>query len=274
MTPTKGVLLLLLDEEIVWKQHKGKREIIVEFYPKSSDGKLKRGNSMEKDVYMSISRKSRALLNRQEGLDVDFKLTVKGVEATDLVAFANSERGGTILVGVGEVEDVNSMQQGKIIGCSVGDKERLFILSKSESCVPPVELNIIIENYARRPFYRIEIPSGKEKPYCTAGGTYKIRGDGRTNTLLPGRLLSLFIEKQSEIFFNRFREATKELYLVENRLDNLQEGVHNADSLSGETAGNFDSLAAGMIKLRERILRLEKGLSNIDKKLDLLLEKD
>ncbi|NLI93896.1 MAG: ATP-binding protein [Peptococcaceae bacterium] len=166
---------------------------------------------MEKDIYMSVSRKSRALLNRQEGLDVDFKLTVKGIEATDLVAFANSEKGGTILAGVGEDEDVYTLQKGKIIGCSVGDKERLYILSKAESCVPPVEVNIIIENYARKPFYRIEIPSGKDKPYCTAGGTYKIRGDGRTNNLLPGRLLSLFIEKQSEIFFNRFREATKEL---------------------------------------------------------------
>ena len=59
--------------------------------------------------------------------------------------------------------------------------------------------------------FRIEIPSGKEKPYCTAGGTYKIRGDGRTNTLFPGRLLSLFVEKQSELFFDRFREATKEI---------------------------------------------------------------
>lgn len=235
---------------------------------------------MEKDVYMSISRKSRALLNRQEGLDVDFKLTIKGVEATDLVAFANSVRGGTILVGIGEAEDANSMQKGKIVGCCVGDKERLFVLSKAESCVPPVELNMIIENYSRKPFYRIEIPSGKEKPYCTAGGTYKIRGDGRTNTLLPGRLLSLFIEKQSEIFFNRFREATKELgnnmissnivlqeelhellskilnmeYLMDNRLGNIQEGVENAQ------------------KLKDRIHYLENKLLDIDKKLDNFLK--
>jgi predicted HTH transcriptional regulator len=255
---------------------------------------------MKKDVYMSVSRKSKALLNRQEGLDVDFKLTIKGVEATDLVAFANSEKGGTILVGVGEIEDGNSMQKGKIIGCSVGDKERLYVLSKSESCVPPVEVNIIIENYARKPFYRIEIPSGKEKPYCTAGGTYKIRGDGRTNTLLPGRLLSLFIEKQSEIFFNRFREATKELsktmlnsnsvfqeelqeillkilnmeYLMENRLDNLQEGIENAENMTNETACNFDSFLGAINKLKDRIKRLEKEIAHIDQKLGLVLEKE
>jgi predicted HTH transcriptional regulator len=250
---------------------------------------------MEKDLYMTISRKSRALLERQEGYDVDFKLSVKGVEATDLVAFANSERGGTILVGVGEAQDVNSMQKGKVVGCPVGDKERLFILSKAESCVPPVEVYIIVENYARKPFYRLEIPPGKDKPYCTAGGTYKIRGDGRTNTLLPGRLLSLFIEKQSELFFNRFREATKELgkniigsnsmlqeelhdllqkildmeYLVENRLGNIQEGVENAETVTSETAYNFDTLLAGINRIKERIKRLEAGLDRVERKVDL-----
>ncbi|UWG97715.1 ATP-binding protein [Dehalobacter sp. DCM] len=166
---------------------------------------------MEKDVYMTISSKTKQLLVRQEGFDVDFKLTVKGIRATDFVAFANSQNGGTILAGVGETEDAHSMQRGRIVGCPVGDQERLYILSKAESCVPPIEVQIIVENYARKPFYRIEIPPGKEKPYSTAGGTYKIRGDGRTNTLLPGRLLTLFMENQSDLFLSRFREATREL---------------------------------------------------------------
>ena len=246
---------------------------------------------------MSVSRKSKSLLDRQEGLDVDFKLTVKGVDAIDFVAFANSDRGGTLLVGVAEIEDVNSMQKGRIIGCPVGDKERLYILSKAESCVPPVEVNIIIENYARKPFYRIEIPSGKEKPYCTAAGTYKIRGDGRTNTLLPGRLLSLFIEKQSEIFFNRFREATKELgtnmvdansawqeelypvlgkilnmeYLIDTRLENIQKGLHPIGSSPRDSEPNADSLITGIDRLKERIKRLEKSMSRIDQTLDQFL---
>lgn len=254
---------------------------------------------MKKDVYMSISRKTKALLNRQEGLDVDFKMTVKGLESTDLVAFANSERGGTILLGVGEAEGEHSIQKGRIIGCPVGDKERLYILSKAESCVPPVELNIIIENYARKPFYRIEIPSGKDKPYCTAAGTYKIRGDGRTNTLLPGRLLSLFVEKQSEIFFQRFREATKELgksmqgsnsvfqeemqevfkkimnmeYYVENRLDNILEGIENAESLSVESICSSEAITVGMYRLRERLEILEESIQKIDDKLETLLKK-
>ncbi len=216
---------------------------------------------MEKDLYMTISSKTKQLLVKQEGFDADFKMTVKGIQATDLVAFANSENGGTILAGVGEVEDKNSMQKGRIIGCPVGDKERLFILSKAESCVPPVEVAIIIENYARKPIYRIEIPSGKEKPYCTAGGTYKIRGDGRTNTLLPGRLLTLYIEKQSETFFNRFREATKELgkdilasdTLLQNALNELRRKVLQIESAIGSNQNSLEKIAA------------------IDKKIDKLL---
>ncbi|NBJ16083.1 MAG: ATP-binding protein [Dehalobacter sp. 4CP] len=216
---------------------------------------------MEKDLYMTISSKTKQLLVKQEGFDADFKMTVKGIQTTDLVAFANSENGGTILVGVGEVEDKNSMQKGRMIGCPVGDKERLFILSKAESCVPPVEVAIIIENYARKPIYRIEIPSGKEKPYCTAGGTYKIRGDGRTNTLLPGRLLTLYIEKQSETFFNRFREATKEL---------------GKDIMASDTM-----LQNALNELRRKVLQIESAIEGnqnslgkiaaIDKKMDQLL---
>jgi len=252
---------------------------------------------MKKDVYMTVSRKTKALLNRQEGLDVDYKMTVKGVESTDLVAFANSENGGTILLGVAEIEEDNGMQRGRIVGCPVGDKERLFILSKAESCVPPVELNIIVENYARKPFYRVEIPSGKDKPYCTAAGTYKIRGDGRTNTLLPGRLLSLFLEKQSDLFFKRFREATRELGknmqssnevfqkelkemvrkivnmedYVENRLDNIQEGVENAESLSVESICSSESLLLELNRLRAGFSGLEASMRSMEEKLDLVL---
>jgi predicted HTH transcriptional regulator len=222
---------------------------------------------MEKDLYMTISSKTKQLLVRQEGFDADFKMTVKGIQTTDLVAFANSENGGTILVGVGEVEDKNSMQKGRIIGCPVGDKERLFILSKAESCVPPVEVAIIIENYARKPIYRIEIPSGKEKPYCTAGGTYKIRGDGRTNTLLPGRLLTLYIEKQSETFFNRFREATKELgkdilasdTLLQNALNELRRKVLQIESAIESNKNNLGKIAAIDKKMDQLLSMQAKG---------------
>jgi hypothetical protein len=93
----------------------------------------------------------------------------------------------------------------------VGDKEKLSILNRAESCIPPVEIEIIIENASRKPFFRIEIPSGKDKPYSTSGGTYKIRGNGRTNPLLPSRLLAIFIENEGREFVERFGKATQDL---------------------------------------------------------------
>lgn len=161
--------------------------------------------------HAGISERARDLLNRQEDRDVDFKRQLSGLASADLVAFANSPTGGAILIGVDESANSDGLQRGLIVGCPVGDKEKLVILNKAESCVPPIEIEIYVENAAEIPFLRIEIPSGPDKPYCTRKGIYAIRGDGRTKALLPGRLLSLFLETEAEQFFTRFREATGEL---------------------------------------------------------------
>jgi predicted HTH transcriptional regulator len=62
-----------------------------------------------------------------------------------------------------------------------------------------------------KPFLRVEMPSGSRKPYSTAGGTYKIRGDARNNPLTPDRLLTLFMETENAQFINRFSQATQDL---------------------------------------------------------------
>ncbi len=50
---------------------------------------------------------TRVYLDMQEGLDMEFKRSVAGLDSQDLVAFANSVAGGTILIGVDK-----SKQQG------------------------------------------------------------------------------------------------------------------------------------------------------------------
>jgi predicted HTH transcriptional regulator len=84
-------------------------------------------------------------------------------------------------------------------------------LNRAESCVPPIAVEVIVENGDRKPFFRVEIPSGPNKPYCTAAGTYKIRGNGRTLPLLPSRLLAMFMASENQEFVERFKEATAEL---------------------------------------------------------------
>lgn len=185
-----------------------------------------------------------------------------------MVAFANSRHGGAILIGVDEMKIADGRQRGKIVGCPVGDKEKLSIISRAESCIPPVEVQIIVENAGVLPFYRVEIPGGSEKPYCTSKGTYKIRGDGINQPLTPQRLLTLFVESESHEFIDRFQAATREL---EQKMAQLYEGSATLEAIlsrlfaaiqvlesAGEGShGSSEALSAALERLEERIARIE-----------------
>lgn len=177
----------------------------------------------------SLTERAETLLNKEEGLDVDFKRDRNGIKPEDLVAFANSPFGGTILVGVDEDINKDGKQRGKIVGCKISDGEKLAILGKASECRPPIDVEIIIENEGSdKPFYRIEIPSGPYKPYCTNRGVYQIRGDARNNPITPEQLLNIFLEKNSSEFFERFKHATLEL---ESNLQESQKEIFNLNSV-------------------------------------------
>jgi predicted HTH transcriptional regulator len=167
------------------------------------------------------------LINKEEGFDVEFKESLSGLQSEDLVAFANTTEGGTILIGIRDDKDENGRQVGKIIGCEVGDKGRLTILDKANSCRPPVNVEISSHEIDAKSIYVIEIKSGEFKPYCTNGGTYRIRGDGQKRSLYPNELLSLFMESERNKFIDSFKDATRELE------ENLQQ---TRDILLNETA--------------------------------------
>ena len=170
---------------------------------------------MEKDglcEYSGLSETAERLLGSQESNTLDFKESVGGLSSEDLVAFANSSLGGTILLGVREKKSRRGLQAAEIIGCEIGDKAKLSILGKAASCVPPVEVRVILENSeGKRPFLRVEIPPGQSRPCCTSGGTYKIRGDARNDPLTPERLLEMFMEAENDRFIQRFSRATEDL---------------------------------------------------------------
>jgi predicted HTH transcriptional regulator len=161
--------------------------------------------------FQGISKRARDLLAAGESKNVDYKEQVKGLHAEDLVAFANSEHGGTILVGVREISGHDTKRKGEPIGLAIDDESRLQIMGKALSCSPPIQIEIFVENYGSLPFYRVEIPSGAHKPYATNSGTYKIREDGRNNSLLPEQLLRMFLEREGQEFRLRFSEATGKL---------------------------------------------------------------
>jgi predicted HTH transcriptional regulator len=180
------------------------------------DGRLfSNGNpdwlEVEFKEFQTISDRAKRLLRREEDFEVAFKRSILGLESDDLVSFANSKKGGAILIGVSRTKRGSGRQGAELVGCKVGDRERQKILAKSNQCVPPVPLSIFAENCGGKPFYRIEIPSGASKPYCTSGGTYKTRGDGLNEMLYPPQLLSLFLESEGKEFVRWFQQSTDSL---------------------------------------------------------------
>jgi len=163
-----------------------------------------------KKVYKTISKRAASLLRRDEGVDVDWKFNEK-FDHEDIVAFANAPDGGAILLGVAEGKGPNNRQVSKIQGCDVSDTTKLIILGRAGDCSPPIHVNLYIENADTRPFWRIEIPTGNHKPYCTKKGIYKIRGDGKNNPLLPDELLALYLQEQGTRFNESFKRATLEI---------------------------------------------------------------
>jgi len=190
--------------------------------------------------YKGISSRSQSLLKQQEGFDVEFKQSISGLDSEDIVAFANSTKGGSILIGIQEEIGVDGRQLPNIIGCNVGDKAKRSIIGKASSCLPPIGIEIVIENLNGNPFLRVEISSGKDKPYCTRGGTYKIRDDGGNHSIPPTMLLSMFLEKESMQFWERFQTVT---ITIQESLSDLQERLEGSlNSIERETIDTKDSL--------------------------------
>ncbi len=204
-------------------------------------------------IFEGLSERAQHLLQKEEGSDMDFKRSVSSFKSDDLVAFANSETGGTLMLGIDEATDERGRQYGKIVGCKIDDEAKMTILNRANSCIPPIDVEIYVENDGDIPFYRVEIPSGKNKPYCTSGGTYKIRDDGQNRTLDPTLLLELFLQQENNTFSNRFQSVT-------TQLDTLLKVTHNL------VHHHRKDLEKEMKKIKQKVLNISeeaKGATKI-----------
>ena len=242
-----------------------------------------------KEEYKTISQDTKRLLSLEECIEVDFKRDIKSLEREDLIAFANSENGGTILIGIDEEKLPNGRQGSVIRGCEVGDKPKRQILDKAEACYPAVEVQISIENSKFKPFYRIDIPSGPDKPYSTSSGKYIIRIDGRNRPLRSSDLLRIFIEGEGHKFIEQFKSATNQLEVdlakilleakdmkfsldsmtvdIEEHLSNLSSLAGDADCNSEEASSNTSQLLGDYERLSEEVewlkVRLDEGFEGL-----------
>jgi len=199
----------------------------------------------------SLSDATRRFLAAGEGQLVDFKRSSEGISADDLVSFANSAEGGTILAGVDE-QTVDGTQVGVIRGCDIGDNAVLQLLNKAISCLPPVSVDITIENLGDKPILRISVPSSATKPHCTPKGMYCRRDGSRNRALHPAELLSIFLETEAQVFAQRFESAADHISReigdleasLESTIRSMSDQLGWADSNISDTSSTIDTVLA------------------------------
>lgn len=246
-----------------------------------------------KREYRRLSRRTRSLLNAPEGVNVDFKREAQAVRSADLVAFANSPQGGTLLIGIDEYTSPDGVQRGRVVGCDVDDRTRLLLVNKATECIPNIDLHIFTENLSQaHPILRVEIPSGSRKPYSTHGGEYRIRTDGRNRALLPEELLAIYMDREGEEFLSRFRHAvyqlehqvqdvnhtlTRGMLAVSQHLDDLDDrlrhALHRIEQLTDSNKKRSRNLMHALRESQQSIVQLEQTvMPRVDAKGGSLLQ--
>ena len=123
----------------------------------------------------------------------------------------NSTHGGTILLGVEEKKRPKGQTGLNRRWMSRRRPRKAEDHRQSSGLHPNRTSHHLRRAIDGKPIYRISIPSGPDKPYCTSGGTYKIRGDGRNLQTQPNELLNIFLDSHGRQFLQRFQDATSDL---------------------------------------------------------------
>jgi len=134
---------------------------------------------------MPLTERVAMLLEQPEGLEVEFKSSVRGLHPEDIAAFANA-RGGTILVGVQEKKHTSGERYGVLIGVRGIADSIQAIQDVAASCNPKLDIGIAEEeSESGLSIIVIDVPEGRAKPYWTSAGLYVIRRSGRKDAIDP-----------------------------------------------------------------------------------------
>ncbi|NOT42956.1 MAG: ATP-binding protein [Alphaproteobacteria bacterium] len=222
-----------------------------------------------------ISSDTMKLLRAGEGQRADFKRTPDAISADDLVAFANSDVGGSILAGVDERAGLGGVQTGHVVGCDVSDGSILQVTNKALSCLPPVAIIVSTENLAKVPFLRIDIPASSTKPHCTPKGLYCRRDGVRNRPLHPSELLRIFLESEARVFAERFEAAadriTEELSLLEGSLDG---SISEMGRKLGWTGSRLNNTESTLSSIETAVQRLDMEAGDLTKRIRAMFRQD
>lgn len=157
--------------------------------------------------YPEIRPETRALLENPETREIEYKQSIAGLDASDMVAFANAN-GGTILIGVQEIEDESGRQRGEIVGQRGSfDDNRNAMNSMASSCRPPLNITIVREQDGDKFIYRVDIEKHSSGLCCTSGGRYVRREDGSKKAIDPTTITAIVLEKESTKFIQQLEES-------------------------------------------------------------------
>jgi hypothetical protein len=217
-----------------------------------------------------ISALTRELLSEGESVRADFKRQPDGINAEDLVSFANSEGGGQILAGIDEQTE-NGAQIGVVRGCDVSDAAVLQILNKAVSCIPPVSLDVYVENLADKPILRVEVQPSATKPHCTPKGIYCRRDGTRNRPLHPSELLRIFLDSEASAFASRFEAAAEKITAelgeleasLEGSIKSMSDQLGWAEYQLGDTESTLDNIQSIVANLTVETAAVNSRLRTI-----------
>jgi hypothetical protein len=178
-----------------------------------------------------------------------------------LVAFANSEQGGTIVLGLEEIEGDELV----IVGCPGGVRAKRAILRIAEHCVPPIAIAVADHVYSRKRVFRVDIAASPQRPHCTDRGVYTIREDGQNALLTPDKLRALLTGDAAEP-----EASSGDGDSLSQEAADLRRQVHrslqNAEDAIGELGTRIESKlarVATLVEASEEDDFLHIGLSTI-----------
>jgi hypothetical protein len=210
----------------------------------------------------TISKATKALLAGGESERADFKRSPEGISVEDLVSFANTNGGGSILVGIEERAGSGGAQIGLVKGCDVTDATVLHITNKALSCIPPVAIKIHIENLSKTPFLRVDVPPSQTRPHCTPKGVYCRRDGNRNRPLHPGELLNIFLESEARAFAEKFEGAANR---ITNELSELEASLDRSIKSMADRLGWADFKLDGTESTLGTILAYARDLNDESK---------
>jgi hypothetical protein len=222
----------------------------------------------------NLSKLTRELLAEGESVRSDFKRLPDGISADDLVAFANSEIGGSILAGVdGQV--VDKTQIGLVRGCDVSDATVLQVLNKAVSCIPPVSIDVYIENLDDKPILRVEVPPSQTKPHCTPKGVYCRRDGARNRPLHPSELLRLFLDSEASAFAARFEVAAERITSDLSKLEvSLDSSIKSMSDQLGWADSQLDDTESTLSTIQGLVAKLTTDTDSVNSRLRALFRQD